>query len=49
MARRVCRLCRDLVEAKRATNFSRAVGMQNNRGSQITVLKVAITNNLTLW
>ena len=50
MASRVYRLCRDFVEAKRATNmFSAvAVGMQNNWGTRTTVLQVAITNNLTL-
>ena len=48
MVSRVCCLCRDLVEAKRATNLFSAVGMQNNWvriTSQITLLKVAITNN----
>ena len=48
MASRVCQLCIDLVGAKRATNLFGAVGMQNNWGLRITVLQVAITNNLTL-
>ena len=38
MASRVCRLCSDLVEAKRATNLFSAVGMQNNWVSRITSL-----------
>ena len=38
MASRVCRLCSDLVEAKRATNLFSAVVMQNNWVSRITSL-----------
>ena len=38
MASRVCRLCSDVMEAKRATNLFSAVGMQNNWVSRITAL-----------
>ena len=38
MASQVCQLCSDLVEAKRATNLSSAVGMQNDWVSRITSL-----------
>ena len=38
MASRVCWLCSDLVEVKRATNLFSAVGMQNNWVSRITSL-----------
>ena len=38
MASRVCRLCSDLVETKRATNLFSAVRMQNNWVSRITSL-----------
>ena len=49
MATRVCWLCSDLVEAKRATNLFGAVGMQNNWISQITsLLDVIISRDHSL-
>ena len=52
MASRVCRLCSDLVEAKRATNLFSVVGMQNNWVPRITFLLDVIVsrdNSLSLY